>query len=372
MKKSTGKKFIMPDFSKAPFLVLWELTRACKLACKHCRAEAINERNPNELTIEQCSEMLDELAKFERPPLIVLTGGDPANREDLFEIIQECKRRNFTVAMTPSGTETVTRSLVKKLKEAGLERIAISLDAPNKENHDYFRGVDGSFDWSVNILNWAKEFDLPIQINTTICRNNYDLFDEMASTVEQLKAVLWSVFFLVPVGRADNEMQITATEAEKIMLKMATLSQNSSFDIKSTACPQFRRVLIQNQNRKYSKIKKDVESLSKLDSGYNLGRLRSIGAVNDACGLMFVSHTGEVFPSGFLPMNAGNVKTESPVDIYQNSLLFKDLRDRSLLKGKCGACSFKDVCGGSRARAFGYYGDIQAEDPLCLYHEASH
>jgi len=353
------------NLNQAPFLVLWELTRACQLACRHCRAEANCERSRSELTLEECAGVLDDLTGFgEHRPLIVLTGGDPAERPDLLEIIQECRHRGFSVAMTPSGTPRVTRELVRELKANGLERLAISLDAPTRQRHDSFRNVDGSFDWSRRILDWAKDEGLPVQINTTVCRANYSHFNEMAEMVEKIGAVLWSVFFLVPVGRAENSLQITSLEAERIMIRMAELSGKASFDIKSTACPQFRRVLMRRQK---AVNPQDGQGLAVIDKSLRLGRLRSYGAINDGLGLLFISHNGGLMPSGFLPLEAGNARRDSIVEVYRKSQLFRTLRDRSLLKGKCGSCDFKDICGGSRARAYASTGDYLDEDPLCLY-----
>ncbi|MBZ0184809.1 MAG: TIGR04053 family radical SAM/SPASM domain-containing protein [Candidatus Obscuribacterales bacterium] len=357
------------DFNHAPFLVLWELTRACALACKHCRAKAQPDRDPCELNIADCKAMLDEMKEFGKP-LIVLTGGDPAMRPDLFEIIHEIRSRGFSVAMTPSATPQITRDTIKRLKEAGLSRLAISIDAPRKQEHDRFRGVEGSFFQSMEIIDWASQESIPVQINTTICSDNINLFDDMARLVEELKAVLWSVFFLVPVGRASNQMQISPSQAEHVMIKMSRISQSASFDIKSTAAPQFRRVLMQrSEAAAFSNDWAVTSDLSKLESVLRLGALRSYGSVNDGKGLIFVSHTGDVMPSGFLPLTTGNVKVDSLVDLYRDAPIFTELRDSTMLKGKCGACRYRSICGGSRARAFAASGDYMTEDPLCLYRD---
>src|SRR5579875_1483993 len=354
----------MLDFDRSPFLILWELTRACELACKHCRASAIERRNPLELTTEQCVLLLEEFKEFGKP-LIVLTGGNPAQRPDLYEIVEEARTRGLPVAVTPSATPLVTAEYIERLKHAGVSRIAISLDGPDASSHDSFRGVRGSFAWSRNIVRWTHENGLPVQINTTMWKENFYRFDEMAELVASCDPVLWSVFFLVPTGRATQDMQITADEAEQVLMKMADLSLTSKFDIKSTAAPHFRRVLIQ----RHSKQPDDARSatLGGLRSAARVGALRSYQSVNDGKGLLFISHVGDIYPSGFLPVTAGNVKQDSVVTIYRESPLFQELRNPSNLEGKCGRCKFRGVCGGSRARAYGESGSWLAQDNLCAY-----
>lgn len=352
------------DFEKAPFLVLWELTRACNLACRHCRAKAIRTRDPQELSLAECSSLLDEMKEFGRP-LIVFTGGDPVQRDDLFEIIKAARDRDFPVAITPSATPSTSRDVVRRIKDAGVERMAISLDGPDPLSHDGMRGVNGSFDLSMQIINFAREVDLPIQINTTIWKGNVDRFDEMSRLVQRLGAVLWSIFFLVPTGRATEDMQIEPVEAEEIMIKMAKLACVAPFDVKATAGPFFRRVLIEYVSRE-SPAPEDIATLSPT---MRLGALRAYRSVNDGRGVLFISHNGDVHPSGFLPVESANVRKQSIVEIYREHPLFVALRDPSLLQGKCGRCKFKVICGGSRARAFAGYDDYLAQDPLCIYDE---
>ncbi|CAN5638954.1 TIGR04053 family radical SAM/SPASM domain-containing protein [soil metagenome] len=359
--------FTKMDFQQAPYLVLWELTRACALACQHCRAEAIANRNASELSTEQSFKLLKDLQEFGRP-LLVLTGGDPVQRPDLFEIIKEARHQGFTVAITPSATESTTRAIVEQFKSAGVARLAISLDGPDAHCHDTFRGVEGSFARTLEIVSWAHENKLPLQINTTISRHNIARFNAMAETVASLSPVLWSIFFLVPTGRATQEMQITAAESESVLNKMVLLSRTSSFDIKSTAAPHFRRVLIESLADEDA----DVKGMSQLPAHLRLGSLRSYQSVNDGKGLLFISHTGEIYPSGFLPLSAGNVKVDNIASVYRNHDLFKSLRDPKLLTGKCGYCRYKAVCGGSRARALAESGDYLGQDSLCVYDDRSH
>ena len=351
------------NFNKAPYLVLWELTRACALACKHCRAKAMRRRVADELTQAEISSVLNELEELGHP-LIVFTGGDPSQRPDLLELIAEARRRDFSVAITPSATPAMSETLVAKLKAHGVARLAISLDGPDAQTHDSFRGVSGSYQITQNIIEWANRCDLPVQINSTISRFNLEQFSQTASLVANSAAVLWSVFFLVPTGRANNNMQISPDEAESVLKQMAQLASSGNLDIKATAAPHFRRVLIEKMQQS-----PDRWLAPGLSPHMRLGALRSYQSVNDGKGIMFISHTGEVYPSGFLPLSAGNVRNESVGNIYQNSPLFRQLRDPGLLKGKCGKCRYKTICGGSRARAFAESGDYLNEDTLCLFDE---
>jgi radical SAM protein len=356
------------DFNQAPYLVLWELTKACPLACRHCRAKAIRRPNSDELSTDEARVLLNQLRAFGKP-LIVLTGGDPIQRKDIFEIISCARELGLTVAMTPSGTPSVNEDIVRQLKEAGIARLAISLDGPDAQMHDDFRRVQGSFAWSLNIVGWAKKYDLPVQINTTICRNNIDRFDDMALLVERLGAVLWGVFFLVVTGRASKDMQITANQAESVLKKMTLLAERGLFDVKSTAAPHFRRVLIEQYAE--GNMTNGNQPLLSVNPSMSIGALRSYQSVNDGKGLIFISDTGDIYPSGFLPLKAGNVRQDNVVSIYREHELFKSLRDPRLLTGKCGACRYKSVCGGSRARAYGESGDYLAEDTLCSYFDPS-
>lgn len=354
------------DYDRSPFLILWELTRACALACSHCRASALRKRDPRELDFTECRQLLEQFEKFGKP-LLVLTGGDPVWRPDLFQIIKEAKARGFSVAITPSATPRTTQSIVHEFKSSGIARVAVSMDGADHETHDSFRRVTGSFKWTNDIMRWAGEVDLPLQINTTIWKGNFHEFERIAELVGELKAVLWSVFFLVPTGRASNDMQIDAWQAETVLSKMASLSRNAKFDVKATAAPHFRRVLLESmKDQPASSVDPALESIS---PDMKLGSLRAYQSVNDGKGILFVSHTGDVYPSGFLPLSAGNVRDYSVSDVYRMHPMFRSLRDPNALRGKCGRCRFKAVCGGSRARAFAITGDYLSEDDLCAYSE---
>lgn len=353
------------DYDNRPFIVIWETTQACDLACVHCRASAQPLRNPLELSTQEAERLIDEVKDL-ATPLFVLTGGDPLKRPDIFDLVEYASRQGVRISLTPSATPLLTRDAIRRLKEGGLARIAISLDGPTAAVHDGFRKMEGSYNWTLSAVRWAHEFDLPVQINTTITRHNLGLLDEMIALLERMDIVLWSVFFLVPVGRGSAIDLISAEEFEQVFARLYEASQWVPFDIKSTEAQHYRRFLLQRRVEE----RRDG-SQSRLPSPWGRSTMDGIGraptAINDGKGFVFVSHMGEVFPSGFLPISAGNVRKQPLAEIYRNSTLFRDLRDSSKLKGKCGYCEFREVCGGSRARAYALTGDPFAEEPRCVW-----
>lgn len=356
------------DFSQAPYLVIWETTRSCDLACKHCRAEAVTNRHPLELTTDETKRMMDDVRRFGRP-LFVLTGGDPLKRPDVVELVEYGASIGLRMAMTPSGTPLMTESVLRELRAAGLSRLAVSLDGSNAGIHDEFRGVAGSYDWTLNMLRAAREIGLTTQVNTTVSRHNIDDFDELCELMISLGITLWSVFFLVPTGRAAAGDVASADDFESVFHRMYDLSKTAPFDIKSTAAPQYRRVIMQRQVEERRSGER-TESPAPVTAGVGFSLADGVGrskGVNDGDGFLFVSHTGAIYPSGFLPLAAGNVRTHDLVDVYRTSPLFLALRDRTQLKGKCGVCEYRDVCGGSRARAFAVTGDMLESEPYCTH-----
>jgi AdoMet-dependent heme synthase len=356
------------DFSQAPYLVIWETTRSCDLACKHCRAEAVTQRHPLELSTDEAKRMMAEVRRFGRP-LFVLTGGDPLKRPDVVELVEYGTSIGLRMAMTPSGTPLMTAEVLGELRQAGLSRLAVSLDGSNADIHDTFRGVAGSFDWTLRMLRTARDLGLTTQVNTTVSRHNLDDFDALCDLMVSLGITLWSVFFLVPTGRAKADDVASADEFETVFNRMYDLSKTAPFDIKSTAAPQYRRVIMQRQvAERRAGDRSDAPSPMTAGVGFSLadGVGRSKG-VNDGDGFLFISHTGALYPSGFLPVAAGNIRRHDVVDVYRNSPLFQALRDRSRLKGKCGVCEYRDVCGGSRARAYAVTGDMLESEPFCAH-----
>jgi len=344
----------MNPFENAPFLVIWELTQACDLACKHCRACAIPRRDPRELTTEEGKKLLDEV-KAMGTPVVVFTGGDPAKRPDLIELVRYGSSIGLHVALTPSATPLVNEELLLDLGEAGLSRLAISLDGVTERAHDDFRGVEGSFARTFEILRAARRIGLTTQVNTTVTPYNLDELEQIAAALVPLEIELWSVFLVVPTGRASAMDVIEPDVVEGVLERLATISENVPFDVKTTAAPHFRRVLLQR------KVKpNEIAGVSD-----KIGRARR--GVNDGQGFLFVSHIGQVYPSGFLPIACGDVRKQPLSEIYRTSPLLLKLRDSDSYEGKCGVCEFRHVCGGSRARAYAMTGDPLASDPACAY-----
>jgi radical SAM protein len=293
----------------------------------------------------------------------VLTGGDPIKRPDLFELIGHAHSVGVRVSLTPSATPLLTKNIVVRLKEAGLARLAVSMDGASAETHDSFRGMSGSFERTLDAVCWANEIGLPVQINTTFSRRNIAEIDEIVALMEKLKITLWSVFFLVPTGRGKLNDLLSPEEFESVFAKLYSLSMTAIFDIKTTEAQHYRRFVLQQTaaERKSGLSPASVHQRSVDAIG------RAPRGLNDGKGFVFISHQGEVFPSGFLPLSAGNIREQELATIYRDSPLFRDLRDTSKLEGKCGSCEFKEICGGSRARAHALTGNPHAEEPCCSY-----
>ncbi len=345
------------DFGKSPFLILWEVTQACDLVCQHCRAVAQPARDPSELSTAEGFHLIDQIRRFDSP-LLVLTGGDPLKRPDVSALIRYGVKRGLRVSMTPSGTPLLTRPAVRRLREAGLSRLALSLDGSTAAIHDRFRGVQGSYAWTLNGIQYAHAAGLPVQINTTVTRHNLHDLEALGQLMRGLGIVLWSVFFLVPTGRGKPEDDLTPLEYEAVLHWLYACARSSPFDIKTTEAPHYRRVTLQRRQA-------EGDERRELPRATVIGR--AAPGVTDGKGVCFVSHRGEVYPSGFLPLSAGNVRSRSLVRIYRQAPLFQALRDPDRLKGKCGRCEYRKICGGSRARAYAYRGDYLAADPACIY-----
>lgn len=357
----------MRPFDQSPFIVIWEVTRACELACLHCRAEAQPKADPRQLSTKEGYRLLDQIKEF-GDPVVVFTGGDPLMRPDLNDLIAYGVKKGLKISMTPSATPHVTKETMRTAKEAGLSRWAFSIDGSNAEIHDTFRGVPGSFDLTMRSIEYLHELGLPIQVNSTVSRYNLQDLDRLAELMASLKVVLWSVFFLVPTGRGKLDDMITPVQHEQIFRWLYELSKTAPFDIKTTAAQHYRRVVMQQRKTEGE----PVTGMNLLGVHRNNGQSedrigRPMYGVNDGNGFVFISHIGDVQPSGFLPVAAGNVRERSVVDIYRNSPIFQQLRNPDLYKGKCGVCPYRNVCGGSRARAYAITGDYLASEPYCTY-----
>jgi len=350
----------MKDFGQSPFLVIWEVTQACHLACRHCRASAQPNRHPLELTRAEGRRLLETIADFDNP-LMVFTGGDPLERPDLFELIDKSVQLGLRTTVTPSATALLTPDSLLRFRNAGVARLAISLDGPDASSHDDFRKVSGSFDRTMTALEEAKRIGLATQVNTTVTRHNCKRLGEIARLVEEAGSRLWSVFFLVTTGRAAQLDDLDAGGYEEVFGFLYDLSKRVSFDIKTTEAQHYRRHVAQRRK---------AEPGSERSASPASDVIARQAGINDGKGLVFISHLGEIFPSGFLPLSAGNVRRDSLIDVYRTSALFMRLRDSSQLGGKCGICEFRNLCGGSRSRAYASTGDHMAEDPRCSYQPA--
>jgi radical SAM protein len=345
-------------FDQAPFIVIWETTRACALACVHCRAEAMPHRDPAELTTEEARGLIDRVRDFgDPPPLLVLTGGDPLRRPDIVELVAYGSARGLSVSLTPSGTAAVTEARLRALKDAGLARLAVSLDGATADVHDAFRGVVGSHRHTMRIIERARGLGLPLQINTTVCRRTVADLPALAAQMEAYGVVLWALFFLIPVGRAHAGQALTADEIENVLVWAAGLAGHVPFGIKTTEAPHYHRVLAQQGVRR-----RLGPPTARADLIGRAGR-----AVTDGNGFVFIDHVGTICPSGFLPLSAGNVRRDDLGAVYREHSLFRSLRDPVRLGGRCGRCEYRERCGGSRARAWATTGDPLAEDPGCAY-----
>ncbi|WP_373886041.1 TIGR04053 family radical SAM/SPASM domain-containing protein [Cytobacillus gottheilii] len=357
------------DFNENPFIVIWEVTRACELKCVHCRADAQLRRDPNELTTKEGFELIDQIYEMNKP-MLVFTGGDCMMREDLFELAEYAVQKGMRVSMTPSATANVTKEKMERAKSVGLSRWGLSLDGPTPEIHDHFRGTSGSFDLTVEKIHYLNELNMPLQINTVISRYNYDHLEQMAELVKELKAVMWYIFLLVPTGRGQQDACLTPLEHEKVFKWLYELGKTAPFDIKTTAAQHYRRVVLQQKVRDKlvagDKIEYQDTIVRDAASGID-GLSRAPKGVNDGNGFIFVSHTGDVLPSGLLPIVVGNVREKPLKDIYRNAPVLKELRNPDLYKGKCGVCEYRFVCGGSRSRTYAVTGDYLESEPYCVY-----
>jgi radical SAM protein len=344
------------NFDQSPMLVIWEVTQACDLACVHCRASARSERNPGELTTEQGYRLLDEIRSFGEP-LMVFTGGDPLKRPDLFDLIRYSVKIGLRTNVTPSATPLLTAEAIEGFKAAGISRMAISLDGPDAQSHDDFRGIPGTFDRAMFALRHARDIGLDTQFQTTVTRRNMDRLPEMAEIAKEVRTRMWSLFFLIVTGRAMENDDLTAPEYEQVFEFMYELSKTAPFGIKTTEAMHYRRYVAQRMKAEHGPTENENAK----------GVAWRTAGVSDGKGFVFVSHQGEIYPSGFLPVSGGNVLRDSLTDVYRNSSLFRTLRDTTQREGKCGICEYQKICGGSRSRAYAFTGDYLAEDPRCVY-----
>jgi len=364
------KKLRDIDFAVSPFIVIWEITQACDLACRHCRAEAIDWHDPRELTTEEGLDLIDQVHSM-GSQIMVLTGGDPAKRGDIFNLIRHGADLGLRMATIPAATEKLTPELIKKLKASGLSQIALSLDGPNAEVHDTFRGVPGAFELTMKGAQDIREEGIPFQINTTFSEYNLEYFDEIAELVKSLGVVFWEVFLLVPMGRGKLLKQMSARQFENLFEKLYNFSKEVDFIVKITEAQHYRRYVIEREreNKSLEKNSWEVELPDRMTRDF--GPDGSIGhapkGVNAGNGYVFISHIGDIYPSGFLPLKTGNMRNDSLADVYRDHEVFRLLRNSDSLLGKCGLCEYRTVCGGSRSRAYAMTDNVMAPEPFCVY-----
>ena len=333
------------------------MTQTCALACRHCRAEAVPFPDSRELTTAEGLALIDQIPDFGDPlPHLILTGGDPLERRDLFELIDRARALGIGISITPAATSKLTRAVLVRLGEHGVEGLGLSLDGSTAEKHDSIRGVSGTFARTLEALEWAEELGMPVQVNTMA---SAETVADIPAIYELLKGhaiARWSLFFLISVGRGKVLKPLTPAEGEKLMEWIFETSRIAPFTVATTEAPSYRRVAIERMREEGM----TGEQMNRT------GAYRAFG-IRDGHGIMFVSHTGDICPAGFLPLAAGNVRQDRVAAVYRTSPIFRTLHDPSEFQGRCGYCEYKALCGGSRARAYGAEGDPLGEDPFCEY-----
>jgi radical SAM protein len=344
----------VPDYSRAPRYVYWEMTQACGLACRHCRATSKRLPHPDELSTHDGKALLRDVARFGAPaPMMIFSGGDPLGRDDLWELLDYARELGIPTAVTPSATPTLTREHFVELKRHGVSAVSMSLDGSTAALHDGIRNVPGCFDTTLRAWGWTAELGIPLLVNTLVSEATADDLPAVYTLLAQHQIARWSLFFLIAVGRGRYLAPVSNERAEEIMRWMYAVSVGAPFVVGATEAPSYRRIALEAMRER------DIEVAgTPLEAGFG---------IRDGNGVAFVSKTGEVFPTGFLPLSGGNVRTSGLVAIYRDSMVFSDLHDDGKLKGRCAACDYRAICGGSRARAFAATGDHLASDPLCTY-----
>jgi heme b synthase len=344
-----------------PRLVFWELTTGCNLRCVHCRASATELMSPNDLSYAESCRVVDQIAEY-APLILVLSGGEPLWRRDVFDLAQRARSRGLRVALATNGT-LVDEAMAERIRDAGIERVAVSLDGAGAATHDNVRGMPGAFDAALRGLTLLKGLGVPTQINTTVTRHNAHQLGAMIDLAESLGVVAFHLFLLVPVGcglEIAEEQAIRGEEAEEILTWFYQRSTVTSMELKATCAPHYYRIMRQQR----AEARREGIPLAPLAT-------HGMHAITKGClagtGVCFVSHQGEVYPCGYLPVSAGNLREEPFREIWEHAEIFESLRHDDNLEGKCGCCEFRNVCSGCRARAFGVTGNYLGEEPSCVY-----
>jgi radical SAM protein len=345
------------DYAQTPLNIYWEMTQACALACRHCRAEAVPNPHPMQLTFDEGVAFLNQILEFGDPlPQLILTGGDPLARADLYELIDEARKLGIGVSITPAATPALTRDVLVRLKEHSVDGLGLSLDGPTAGRHDSIRGVPGTFERTIQAMHWAQELGMPLQVNTLVAAETAGDVPAIFELLKPLGVARWSLFFLISVGRGKVLQPLSPEQGEKLMIWIYETSSHAPFTVATTEAPSYRRVALERMR---------AEGLT----GEQIKRnpaARGFG-IRDGHGIMFVSNTGDICPAGFLPLAGGNVRKHRVADIYRTAPLFRSLHDPKQFEGRCGVCDYRALCGGSRARAYEATGNPLASDPFCLY-----
>ncbi|HIC90875.1 MAG TPA: heme b synthase [Syntrophaceae bacterium] len=341
-------------------LLAWEITRQCNLSCTHCRAGARAGPYEEELATSECFRLLDHIASFSKP-IVILTGGEPLLRPDVFEISRYGTEKGLRMVMASNGT-LITHKIAQEMVDSGIKRLSISIDGANSESHDRFRQVDGAFNGAINGIRCAKEVGLDFQINTTVTLDNMDELASIQDLAVNLGAVAHHIFLLVPTGRGRNlvDRVLPAMEYEKVLNWLYEGQGKVPIHIKVTCAPHYYRIMRQ-------RAKEKGETSTHASHGLDAVTRGCLGGI----AFCFISHTGDVQPCGYLELNCGNIRHQSFKTIWQESEVFKNLRDLNRYKGKCGRCEYRHICGGCRARAYALTGDYLAEEPFCIYQPSS-
>lgn len=366
-----GHRSTALDFATRPLLVFWEVTRACQLACHHCRASATPGALPGELDHDEGRRLIEQVAEFGRPhPILVLTGGDCLLRPDVFDLAAYARELGLPVAMSPSVTPMLTSDAIARMVEVGVSAVSISLDGAVAATHDGVRGIPGHFDRTIPAIRALVAAGLKVQINTTVMARNVDELADIAAIVHDTGADIWEVFFLVHVGRGESTDAIGPDDHEEVAHLLVDAS-SYGFVVRTVEGPFFRRVVLQRRHRpdvrplgqRYAALSARLVELLGPPSEHSSARTAS---TRDGKGILFVAHDGQVYPAGFLPLELGSVRDTPLATIYRDAPLLRDIR-ATAFTGRCGRCEYADLCGGSRARAFASSGDPLGEDPACAY-----
>ncbi|WP_048602443.1 radical SAM/SPASM domain-containing protein [Rubeoparvulum massiliense] len=340
-----------------PRLIFWELTEGCNLKCKHCRATAQPQRNKDELSTEEAYEIINQIAEHYHP-ILVLTGGEPLYRPDIFEIASYAKKKGLTIALASNGT-LITPEIAQHIRDVGFDRVAISIDGACAATHDSFRGIPGAFEAALRGARNLTNVGVPFQFNTTITKNDVNELEEIVQLSLREGAAALHLFMLVPVGcgvQIADEMMLPADEYERVLRWFYEQSQIHNLEIKATCAPHYYRIMRQVAKERGEKITFETHGMSAVTKGCLAGTA-----------VAFISHKGEVRPCGYMPLTAGDLKEQDFHTIWTESELFATLRDPNKLEGKCGVCEYINVCSGCRARALAETGNVVASEPYCIY-----